>query len=670
MSTKAYLNQFGIRLEKEKFFCDYSIIQINVVSKWSYKDLFLDKVIEGVHAIMSKEKGKSIFLLADASKSNLILSYLDNAIKKENKGYSKPFLLNESTVKDDVLFQLLLNSLGNADKIGYSNITGQIFYKLKSKGKEQIALKIDIDENCVVSLKVTTFSPRRLVFHYNKNCSQDKRKKILSRPTYVFDADTLTFRRDLHESDDCYIQGKVTKTKNNVDFMGLNIEEFENTKIQVLIDILNEIKSVYSEYNLQFNQFCFESFCDCLISGNSFRSITKPIYYYNNTSVGVDIDDYLSELGLQCAELKSLNDVGENDFLLNIVNSKEFYTGKNDPHLKGDQKFIYQNIIAEQFNKSNSKKAYLSKVLQEMTIKEDIYFQKMINSNWINYKLINPISFYQYEHSEEERVSDLLILSISTNGLIEFDQKFFSTYIPKNDVFHKDKMTGSNVEGGIVYNNSFYIIEKTTLRSFPMIDWLNTQKKEYYNKVELSLMELREITESFREEYPESKSLKRFNDLKTDLDKSLKVDLSIEEVRKLFFRWGPHPLEKLLLSKIKEELDVKVEKGIKSSSDIELYGNSLFNLCYHKNGNEIYYWAQSPSKEHKFKLDKTNVIRKVTCVNGKMDESLIKILFEMMKVDFVRVNAPTVLPFPFKYLREHLKIGKIDFIQNELNKML
>ena len=85
----------------------------------------------------------------------------------------------------------------------------------------------------------------------------------------------------------------------------------------------------------------------------------------------------------------------------------------------------------------------------------------------------------------------------------------------------------------------------------------------------------------------------------------------------------------------------------------EIYIGSLDIHYWQIDEKRAQYCVGEKSKNPKQKMDKGVIIREVQAIGDApvfFDE-----LLPLMDVDFVRLGSLTVLPFPFKYLREYAK---------------
>jgi len=81
---------------------------------------------------------------------------------------------------------------------------------------------------------------------------------------------------------------------------------------------------------------------------------------------------------------------------------------------------------------------------------------------------------------------------------------------------------------------------------------------------------------------------------------------------------------------------------------------SMVDLHALKSRTRTLFWANKQMGKTKGDFTKTNIVRSLNTWGHSY--LLFDNLLEMMAVDFVRVDAPSVIPFPFKLLREYQKM--------------
>jgi len=89
--------------------------------------------------------------------------------------------------------------------------------------------------------------------------------------------------------------------------------------------------------------------------------------------------------------------------------------------------------------------------------------------------------------------------------------------------------------------------------------------------------------------------------------------------------------------------------------------NSLFNASlnikyFRENESEAYYFVGDRRDRVKYSFNNACHLRKIKSVNGS--KLIFNEILPTMDVDFVRTGQSTVVPFPFKYIREYTMFEK------------
>lgn len=85
----------------------------------------------------------------------------------------------------------------------------------------------------------------------------------------------------------------------------------------------------------------------------------------------------------------------------------------------------------------------------------------------------------------------------------------------------------------------------------------------------------------------------------------------------------------------------------------EIFCSNLDIKYFYHDDKLLYFVGKKGTGDLKYSIDKACLVREVCAVNGKIEfEEIMK----LMKVDFVRNGQYTVLPFPFKYLKEYERL--------------
>ena len=98
---------------------------------------------------------------------------------------------------------------------------------------------------------------------------------------------------------------------------------------------------------------------------------------------------------------------------------------------------------------------------------------------------------------------------------------------------------------------------------------------------------------------------------------------------------------------------VALTGGIKTKAEYELYLKACTDVRYVYDKSECYYFVGVRSEDIKFALHWSAGLLRIKRLEGR--EKVPEVVFDMMLAPFVRLNRFTILPYPFKYLREFEK---------------
>ena len=181
---------FCIRTSKKKFYYGANIIDAPLLNNNVCSVLF--------------KPGNEFFVLMKSCDTNLFL--LKEAISKdEDADYITISQISTNSLKDDIVFQLMLNSLGNYESslLKFNNLTGHLYcfhpkwlIKRKIENRENVVVKVPclelkLSSKFRLNMEVHTFTSERL-----RNKIEFKKKKFEEYPKYVL-TDRNTLRRKL-----------------------------------------------------------------------------------------------------------------------------------------------------------------------------------------------------------------------------------------------------------------------------------------------------------------------------------------------------------------------------------------------------------------------------------------------------------------------------------------
>jgi hypothetical protein len=139
-------------------------------------------------------------------------------------------------------------------------------------------------------------------------------------------------------------------------------------------------------------------------------------------------------------------------------------------------------------------------------------------------------------------------------------------------------------------------------------------------------------------------------------------DVLLTEIRELLK--GKTKINILFAQQFKDQFGHWLKYPFKNKEQVDKTFAALVDIHQIKDGKDILFWANKDMGKSKGEFTKTNVVRRLKPYGDSM--LLFDQLLNTMAVDFVRVDAPSVIPFPFKLLREYSRMvdkpkAEIDF---------
>lgn len=549
--------------------------------------------VNNVHSVLF-ESGKCIYVLMNKDVSNkmILKEALSNVYDAEYISLHQEHI---ETVQDEIILQLLLNSLSNYQSEGlkFNNLTGHFYCfhpgwlkHRKVNGADEIVqvpcMEVKITSDFRLKLTVSTFTSELL-----KSKIEFNKKQFYQYPKYVFSANNTLRRKLADDQDRVFIKRQIKGKKASIPFLGLSsLENFEQSKMGLL-------NSIVQRFNTTFGKYAVISFYE--IDDYKSEDYTTTVKKENEASIKAaldklpvkivdDIDDTYS--GLFCKEIRNTlkekydveskigKRVSKDHLNIRLIHNKEYYQGENDPH---DQEFpgiAVQHITFEDFT-ADSQFAVKS-VLHEVLIKEDLRNGKITLFDWNSLTFDGPVTFgIAADSNGGDKYAFMDILPDGTFELTTED------YNPMHETCHSDMMLA--MEDMILAEESFKGMIKFADGTIIVIK-------------DTGWFTIPEIEKIYRE-------LSSGN-----------TKIRGEEMRK------------------------------------ELLTACLDIKCF-EDENSDYYFVGTKQKGLPRTIQVAANIRKVERVQG--NDSKFAELLPLMNVSFVHNGQLTVMPFPFKYLREY-----------------
>jgi hypothetical protein len=582
---------------------------------------------------------------------------------------------DEKSIYSNVLAQLLFNMLAGprSKKNAYNNVSGRLYYIrpefLNKFPKTFYILHMRLTKNFFMSMEVTTFSRVSEVYAKNK----DKR--------YIFDEKTKYFRKKLQGDNtpdsDCYIEKALSsKRKNKVDFLNFHsYDEFSNSKVGIYNEFVEDVRYQLSEY-MHIRNTGFETYENYQRIGEDFENKEYGLLLNRRKVFIVDelqsdgTEDIMQRI---LYELKSyygldacMGTYQKDSYVIRLIHNEEYYEKNGiqdqDLHRQIDPDIIVQHITLEDFELEEKKASpALKKVLQELIIKGDIRDNKFTIVNWNSDKKWSFVKADKnWDKEREKQYWKYYRMTIHPDGTFEtsnYDNRDFNEDDEWNvidETHSKYNKWPSEVEG-LVYSDyrDLHVIlktEQTTMPNFTkMANALQKSQKE-------NIVNLETIRDALVEYMTNTSNTKYVSEAEEMLEniKALKaVEAKIGDI--LPYLGIKSGFGKDFNRFLVQTTGILLHPTPKDKSVRSEYLDAVLNIKYFEKDGKYYYFVGTAEKMLKQSLHNACLLREVISLGEKID---MQWLLKLMAVGFVRNDQYTVLPFPFKYLKEMISEEK------------
>lgn len=693
-------NNIKVNYNFKNINADFDIFRVVKESKDYYKHNILDSAVYefkatavqwafGAVALVLFRKG---MVTEQEFKDSIMKEYKDVTIQKidvlDNKQCADYFYY-----ENRLLAQLLINSMRtpSCEEFMYNNLTGKLFYhdptwKSRDKKTGEITfirfLEIVIDPGMYLNLELKTF----------KRSDYEKSGRL-----YVIDPKTGEFRKKLKtdKNMNTYIEGSLPHNHFTVDNFNItDYTKFRKSKLGIMEQFLRDVKEKLSEYisieiceREDVQTFNISNLERASISEKEYGSLLRKrgvvIVDENETEKSKEVMKLLKhELKEYYGVEALIGDLSKASYNIRIIHSEEYYTEHEiaDPHNDNLKGYIVQHMTeeAEHFIENEGCSPAIKKIIQELIIKGDVRNRSISIYDWEKLDSGKEWSFVirkKVKTKQGERVEHLNFakqknynyfnyyrLKIDLNGKMEFDsfcdadevkseewRKICTTY----DTMHGKKFGSKNEVEGLVYSDidNIQVIVLTREKTLPNITALMDTLKEtdVKEKVPTELL-LRGIAD-FGTVYPQyQEHVSEWNIKFSDASEMI----TKKELKKILNMRtnAASALNRFLHDKYNLWIDGELRK---KEFEVTYQFSSLMNIKFQYNefddvdGSSFTYYVGSKNK--RLSYPNACCIRKVVTLGETLE---YEELLPLMAVEFVRNSQYTVLPFPYKYLREYV----------------
>jgi len=686
MAHGILLNKYEAEIDYNAINRDYDVFQISGDSEQYKKTNILDFPEAEFKALSVQYMfGKTAFVLfrkGDISETEFRAvmqeRFEDVCVKRVD--VTDQQACKDSNLYDNALLQLLANSVKVPKNklFTYNNTTGKLYYLTPrwKKANSFYSIEIKFEKDSIIALSVRSFRKK------------DKKDKSA---VFVFDPVTGELRKKLSRDNDLteYVMRGNPKKKNTVDFLRFNSkDEFYHSKLGILSRFLSDFEEEFGDYvSIRLKET--ENTCNYEIPKDKKSQEIYDCYgklLGNRVNIVDEVKSPESEVLIKkiCNELKQYYgiqaDVGAlspDMSNIRLIHDPEYYKTNNiaDEHNTIPDGVVVQHLMIEQtmhLKPSTAKdkpSVDIRKIVQELIIKRDILNREISVFDWNSLGYENDVVFICREEikneddeqdgkKKKEKQYIYKLLSVSPQGKLTFrsfdtrewlnetDSNIVSVY---EDHCNRYARYPNTIEGLIVLDgDKYYAIVRTVCTTMPNIKAIadSHEQKEFSKEV------LFDAVSAFIEERPEYQEYAQRFAEKIKAGGSLTYEYANICLDLQHNRNAGRALNRFIY----ENYGIRINPEIKSQDfDEEYLLKNIYNIRYYTekswDGNSVLVYFVGPKRSNlKTSVHNACVIRKIYSDNTMIEP---KSIFPLMTVEFVRNEQYTVIPFPFKYLREY-----------------
>jgi hypothetical protein len=700
-----YFNAFNVTPNYREIIKDFTILRMKRKGEhWlSYEHIgdFLDALPEQFQGILQSACfmwGNEAFLLFrtnDLPKNGYLgrLSEVSQKIDCTIDLVERPQHIRQK----HKLFQLFLNAAPNSDhhRYRYHNVTGRLFITsadsdfTNKPDQSRIAMEVEVKPDFTIQLHTRTFTSlnRHEDLALDKYCrpSEKERKKLWSKEQFLFDPATDRFKRYNEPLDgevplkDRYVNRrpkcarliKGKNKKNRIDFFSLNPKKYGTTKIALFNELYFDAFLPKFRGYFDVQQVCRpETAVESVHFEKSATDRTgmlrnEPVRLINNTIDAKAEQQFKAALrehfGLSARSTRHADPRAINFVMNNDIEHYQRHKEEKDRYeqFKGTPECATQQFTLQEFKGAENSQAFIAKLVTELHLKYDIARSQMTVFDWGRLQASGTWSFVLKEE-EDKQEPVFHFLSIHPDGQMKFSSLtrdlFTEGFHSKlTAIFDRHPRGGQPIEGVILdEGGNLNVIQKTDLRAFPNLDGIH---KEVMAGIKIEGVNVPvEDVKSFTAQYLNANGSES---ALPDLQQYLAGIQTGQTVALTELKQSIRGKSKAKIGYAKafhQEFGYWLKHPFKSKEATDRYSKALVDLHTYEEGGALYYWANTRMNETKGQFSNGNVVRKLKPVDNS--RLLSDFLLETLAVNFVRINAPTVLPFPFKLLREYAKMAE------------
>lgn len=597
MNVPIKTNQLTYTFDKELFSKNYDIFCIRTSEKYFKNGAYIidaPLLSNNVCSVLFKS-GKEIFVLMKSNDTNISL-LKDAILKADGADRITISRVAPNSLKDDIVFQLMLNSLGNYESplLKFNNLTGHLYcfhpnWLIRGRKSEADVifkvpcLELRLSPAFHLNMEVHTFTSELLC-----NKIEFKKKKFEEYPKYVFSAHNTLRRKLKDDTGYSFIMRQTKNAKTEIAFLDIqNIDRFNQSKMGILTTVLENFNDRFSSIaHLEFESITDYKALDYTRSvANENKQAISDLLSIKPIKIVDCIDDEYSKIF--CKEICDLlfskygikascgKRIANDHLNIRVIHNAAFYADSEDPHRVFDEVAV-QHITFEDF--SECSEFAISTVIHEMLIKDDLVKQKISLFDWNTLGLKEDIDFGIEVTDEQD--TKYIFMTIHPDGTFNISEQTLN-------LFEANK-----------YNQCVEIFESAKMNS-----------EKVYGIIRDALGNINIIKDTGWFTIPEIYNIKA----------------------------------ELANGNTKLRGKEKRDELLSSCLDIKLFNDD----------SSQYYFVGIIGNGMRWVINRAANIRMIEPYEDSI--LMFEKLLPLMNVSFVRNGQLTITPFPFKYLREYIK---------------
>lgn len=668
---KLYSNELLVSFEYSKIDRDYDFYYVTTSNQYIKGGaVFLD--IDDIKvASLQFESGKSFWIMLP--KNTISRGEFIRLLNAKEDGDSLSIKsMTSNSIPEHLLTQLFLNALTSPvdEMISFNNLSGKLLCFRSAwlnKDKDNFiwglqCLEVKIGDDMCAKL----VAHRMTALALKKQMKFGKRK-LQDYPQYEFSYNNNTLKRVSNENRnrrENFIIKPVDGERGSITFFDFSdYETFACTKMGVLYDVLNALHDEFGtyihvnfkQYNidevLEYKRTLLEAYKDIVGKEviNSGINIVDAVQSETSEEYLQDVADGINKIipEVKCSVGRRLSKKKLN---VRYIHDKPFYSdSKVDPHQEDMKEYVIQHITVENFKHQSSAAVY--NILKELVVKKDIATGKITLVDWSQYGykadwLFGVVTEGTYYFMTIHTDGTFKIESLERNlfNMTEYDK--YMDYFGLNE---ENKNDYRGVIGLIKdANGNINLIKDTNMYSMPDYTAIGDVLKNVASEgrfpgkhVAAWLRAVMNMTDKIK--------------VQAELDIVIpRIDINTEYTKAdILGLFKGITTKKEVVRYVFENTGIMLCAYLRGEEERNEYLSGNIDINYIEQDEMLALFSVGEiGNGMKYTIERASVVREIQAVE---DSRLIfKELLPLMGVEFVRYGMLTVIPFPFKYLREYI----------------